>query len=68
MYVTEVTSHCVFVFTTDGKYVASFGQKGKKEGDFNMSAHVLLDKDGFVCVTDSNNDRMQCFIIYLVCL
>ena len=33
-----------------------------------MSAHVLLDKDGFVCVTDSNNDRMQCFIIYLVCL
>ena len=61
VYVTEVTSHCVFVFTTNGEYVTSFGQKGKKEGDFNMPARVLLDKDGFVCVTDSNNDRMQCF-------
>ena len=35
VYVTDPTSHCVFVFTTDGKYVTSFGQKGQTEGEFN---------------------------------
>ena len=30
VYVTDVTSHCVFVFTTDGRYVTSFGQTYQK--------------------------------------
>ena len=61
VYVTDVTSHCMFVFTTDGEYITSFGQKGQKEGHFNFPAHVILDKDGFICVTDANNYRIQCF-------
>ena len=35
VYVTDVNSQCVFLFTTDGEYVTSFGQRGEKEGDFN---------------------------------
>ena len=60
VYVTDITSHCVFLFTTDGEYVTSFGQKGQEEGEFNVPLRVLL-KDGFVFVTDTINDRMQCF-------
>ena len=61
VYVTDITSHSVFVFTTDGEHVTSFGQKGQKDGDFNVPARVLISKDGFVCVTDAVNNRIQCF-------
>ena len=40
MYVTDTISHCVFVFTTNGEYSTSFGQCGKKDGDFNFPSYV----------------------------
>ena len=62
VYVTDVASHCVFVFTTDGSYVVtSFGQKGQEEGEFNWPAFIFVDNDGFVCVTDLFNNRLQHF-------
>ena len=42
VYVTDINSHCVFVFTTDGEYVTSFGQGGQKEGDFNTPSYIML--------------------------
>jgi len=61
LYVTEVSGHCVFVFTTNGEFVASFGQKGKKKGDFNRPVGIHVDRDGFVGVIDFYNDRIQFF-------
>ena len=61
VYVADVTSHCVFVFTTDGEYVTSFGQEGQEEGDFNWPGCIYVDSNGFIYVTDSSNDRIQCF-------
>ena len=61
MYVADANSHCVVVFTTDGEYVTSFGQKGQKEGDFDCPCYVYIDNNGFIYVSDFNNNRMQCF-------
>jgi len=45
----------VFVFTTDGEYVTSFGQKGQ-EGDFNLPCYIYVDSNGFIYVTDFINN------------
>ena len=54
-------SHCVFVFTTDGKCVTSFGQIGQKEGDLIWPSCIYVDSNGFIYVTDFNNRRLHCF-------
>ena len=51
----------VFVFTTDGKYVTFFGQKGQKEGEFDWPCYTCADKNGLIYVTDFYNNRIQCF-------
>ena len=61
MYVTNVTNHCVFVFTTDGEYVTSFGRKGQEEGDFNYPVYICVDNNGFIYVCGFDNNRIQCF-------
>jgi len=38
-----------------------FGQFGQNEGDFNWPMYVYVDRIGFIYVTDTINDRMQCF-------
>ena len=60
VYVTNRTIHRVFVFTTDGEYVTSFGKLGLKVGDFNCPFYIYVDRNGFIYVGDFNN-RIQCF-------
>ena len=50
-YVTDVISHCAFVFTIDGEYVISFGQKGQKEGDFNSSCYIYVNRWFHLCLS-----------------
>ena len=61
VYVCNYGSKNISVFTTDGVYVTSFGQCGSNEGDFNWPNSVCVDQDGFVFVTEYNNNRVQCF-------
>ena len=61
VYVCSGCSYNILVFTIDGVYVTSFGQRGNNEGDFNWPHSVCVDQDGFVYVTDYNNSRVQCF-------
>ena len=61
VYVTDTISHCVFVFTTNGEYITSFGQCGKKDGNFNFPSYIYVDNNNFVYVADLYNDRIQCF-------
>ena len=61
VYVCNGGSYNISVFTTDGVYVTSFGQRGIDKGDFNWPHSICVDQDGFVYITDYNNDRVQCF-------
>ena len=61
VYVADVTGHCIHVFTTDGGYVTSFGQCGQKRGQFRWPSFIYVDEDGFIHITDMDNNRIQCF-------
>jgi len=56
--VTDVTSHCVFVFTTDGEHVTSIGQKW---GELNFPYYVCVDNNGFIYVSEFFDGQIQCF-------
>ena len=61
VYVTDIDNHSISVFTTEGEYVTSFGEKGSKDGEFNIPCRVCTDMDGFIFVCDFNNNRIQMF-------
>ena len=61
VYVTSYYDHCVSVFTTEGEYATSFGKFGSGGGDFASPCGVCVDKDGYVYVCDSLNNRVQIF-------
>ena len=57
----NVCAHNVCVFTTEGKLVTIFGQRGNKSGELAIPYGVCIDADGFVYVCDANNVRVQVF-------
>ena len=62
VYVTEWGNEkCVSIFTKQGRFIASFGQKGKKEGDFSLPSGLAIDSDGVLYVCDVDNGRVQVF-------
>ena len=61
VYVADNSYHNVSVFTTEGKYVTSFGKRGSEEGDFNLLLGICVDRDGYVYVCDQCNNRIQVF-------
>ncbi len=61
IYISNWDSRNVSVFTTEGDYVTSIGSLGEKKGQFKRPFGVCLDSDHFLYVTDSLNDRVQCF-------
>ena len=61
IYVVDYIKRAIVVYTTEGEYVTSFGQKGSKEGDFDNPFGVSVDEDGFVYVCDFVNCRVQIF-------
>ncbi len=58
LYVVSGGTHCLAVFTPDGKLVDSFGSRGTGPGQFNYPTHVCWH-DGRLLVTDSGNCRVQ---------
>ena len=61
-YVYVCNLYNISVFTTDGVYVSSLGQRGySNEGNFNYPHSVCVDQDGFVYVTNKLNNRVYCF-------
>ena len=52
-------NHGVYIFTTKGEYVTSFGRKGSKIGEFNTPYSLCINSDGFLYVGESN--RVQVF-------
>ena len=61
VYVSSWRIHKIFVFTIQGKLVASFGHQGRKEGQFVLPSGLVIDTNGYLFVCDSSNDRLQLF-------
>lgn len=54
-------NNCVSVFTIVGEYLTSFGQGDGEPIKFDLPRGVCVDKDGYVYVCDSMNDRIVVF-------
>ena len=52
----------VVKMTSDGKVLASFGEKGTGPGQFDMAHAVTVGQDGAVYVCDINGKRVQKFV------
>ena len=61
VYVTDSANHSVLVFTCEGEFLTSFGTLGAGPGQFNNPYGIAVDKNGVVCVADSDNNRLQSF-------
>lgn len=51
----------VVKFNRDGKFLLSWGKKGKGEGEFDIPHAVRIDSKGEVYVADRENKRVQVF-------
>ena len=59
--VSEYFSHCVGVYSREGKNIRSFGSEGSSTGQFNYPQGVAITSDNHILVADRNNDRIQMF-------
>ena len=60
LYVSDTLSHQIAVYNAEGHEQFSFGQRNKKEGDFNFPSHITLNND-MLYVNDTMNFRVQMF-------
>ena len=61
IYVTDVESHRLSKFNSDGKVVKTVGGKGGRTGEFGYPYGIALSKDNKLFVCDSGNHRIQVF-------
>ena len=61
VYVVELGNNRVSVFYTSGAFITSFGRRGNKEGELRDPAGITIDQNGFLCVCDYQNNRIQLF-------
>jgi len=59
-YVTDVKQG-VLKFDHDGRFLASFGRKGKREGELDWPRGIHFDPEGLLWIVDSHNHRIQRF-------
>ena len=59
--VTEVSRHCVSVFTAHGKRIRSFGAHDSGQGQFKLPNGVAVDDKGNILVTDSQYHHIKKF-------
>ncbi|XP_070541439.1 tripartite motif-containing protein 2-like [Ptychodera flava] len=61
VYVTDLDGPCVKIYTPCGKYLRSFGSKGKGRGEFDLPFGIVIGKLGMVFVADHWNKRIHVF-------
>ena len=65
IYVTDVESHRLSKFNSDGRLVKTVGGEGGRTGQFDSPYGIALSKDSKLFVCDKNNHRIQVFDINL---
>jgi DNA-binding beta-propeller fold protein YncE len=48
-------------FSPHGGFIASWGQRGKQPGEFNLPHSIVIDSQGRILVGDRENNRIQVF-------
>ena len=61
IYVTDVESHRLSKFNSDGKLVKSVGGVGGRTGQFSLPLGIALSQNNKLFVCDSYNHRIQVF-------
>ena len=61
IYVTDMESHRLSKFNSDGKLVKTVGGEGGRTGQFDWPHGIALSKDNKLFVCDSSNHRIQVF-------
>ena len=57
--------HRIFVYSRDGRFLKTVGQRGWGIGEFNTPQGISVDADGNVFVADTVNARLQILPAYL---
>jgi DNA-binding beta-propeller fold protein YncE len=62
IYVTDGYGNSrVVKFSAEGKYVLSWGTRGRGQGEFDIPHCLTMDSQGLIYVADRGNDRIQVF-------
>ena len=61
VYVSDYFGDYIVVYETSGQFVTSFGRCGRKEGEFAEPYCITSCADGFICMCDRRNNRVQIF-------
>ena len=59
LYICDRLNSRVQVFSTDMKFIRTFGSKGDKEGEFDMPQMLTFDRAGLLYISDYGNSRVQ---------
>ena len=61
VYVTQYRTHCVNVYTLEGKLITQIGKEGGGEGEFKYPQGISVDSGHSVYVCDYGNCRVHVF-------
>ena len=61
VYVSDIMYQCILVYTSSGQFVTSFGGRGQKKGQLSNPFSITSCTDGYIYVSDSDNNRVQIF-------
>ncbi len=61
LIVVDGKGHKVVLFSLDGTFIANFGERGARDGEFNFPFPVALTSKGEIVVGDVMNARVQVF-------
>jgi DNA-binding beta-propeller fold protein YncE len=59
LYVVDVLSHQVDIYSTTGEHLTTFGGAGVGPGQFQYPEDIALDARGRIYVSDRENDQVQ---------
>jgi DNA-binding beta-propeller fold protein YncE len=58
VFITDPEGYRVIEFTSDGKFVRTWGAFGNGPAEIGLASGIAIDKSGFIWVTDSGNNRI----------
>lgn len=61
IFVTDASNHKVHTFTTDGRYLDSFGSEGKGPAELMFPNTVVFDQKGRLLIANTNAHRLDIF-------
>ncbi len=61
IYVLDAGNHRVQKFSSEGKFISSFGRKGQGPGEFQMPLSIDCGENGRIYIPDAHNQRIVVF-------